>query len=220
MAVIAGTLLESREPLGHVSLIFIAGVESSESWGEGTNARRLFGGITRKRRVHYHQVETLVGNLGPHLGSGFLTGAARAPRGVAGVEQRQHAGGLEQLQGAYHHAVILHPAIGHGIEVGLLKVYGRFHAGEGGACYVDGGGHDVAAVEHLLHHHFVQGFRIAAGAFVPGGNLLVDRRYKRARAAGEVSHLQLADGLGLDQSTPCSLATASRANSAADAGRV
>ena len=62
---------------------------------------------------------------------------------------------------------------------------------------MDGGGHDVAAVERLLHHHFVEGCRVAPGPLVTGGYLLVHRREQRAGPAGEVPDSQPADGLSI-----------------------
>ena len=85
---------------------------------------------------------------------------------------------------------------------------------------MDGGGHDVAAVEHVFHHGPVQGSRIAACPLVFGGNLLVHRREQRARAAGKIGNAQFADGLGIRPVHASSFATASRAKSAADAGKV
>ena len=78
-----------------------------------------------------------------------------------------------------------------------MKGDGGFDAGEGGAGDVDGGGHDVAAVEHLLHHDLVERFGVAAGAFVAGGDLLVDGGEEGAGAAGEVGDAEVADGVGV-----------------------
>ena len=57
--------------------------------------------------------------------------------------------------------------------------------------------HNVAAVEHILHHQLVQFARIAAGPLVAGGNLLVDSGEQGAGTAGEVSDSQPPDGLGI-----------------------
>ena len=62
---------------------------------------------------------------------------------------------------------------------------------------MDGGGHDVAAVEHVLHHHPVEGGGIATGALVAGGYLIVHGGEQRAGAAGEVPDSQPADGPGI-----------------------
>ena len=58
-----------------------------------------------------------------------------------------------------------------------------------------GGRHDVAAVEHFLHHHLVEGGGVSAGALVTGGDLLVGRREERAGAAREIADAQAADGI-------------------------
>ena len=62
---------------------------------------------------------------------------------------------------------------------------------------MDGRRHDVAAVKDLLHHHLVQFGRVAAGALVAGGDLLVDGGEQRAGAAGEVADAQATDGFSV-----------------------
>ena len=66
--------------------------------------------------------------------------------------------------------------------------------GKGGTGNVDGGGHDVAAVQNLLHDDGMQGFEIAAFAFVPRRDLVVYGGQQGAGAAGEVADAQAADG--------------------------
>ena len=73
----------------------------------------------------------------------------------------------------------------------------RFDSRQRGAGDVDCRRHDVAAVEHLLHHRAVEIGGVAAGPLVPGGDLVVDRGEQRAGAAGEVPDAQLADGVGV-----------------------
>ena len=62
---------------------------------------------------------------------------------------------------------------------------------------MDGGGHYIAAVQHILHHRLVQVGGVAALALVAVGELLIDGGQQRARAAGEVRHAQVADGGGV-----------------------
>ena len=57
--------------------------------------------------------------------------------------------------------------------------------------------HDVAAVQHVFHHHGMQAGRVAAGALVPARDLLVHRGQQGAGTAGEVADAQPADRRGV-----------------------
>ena len=131
------------------------------------------------------------------MGGGFFTDAAGAEGGVAGVEQGLDIRTLQEFQGADLYCAVCLPPVGHGIEAGAAKGCRGFYARERGAGDVDGGRHNVAAVEHVFHHGPVQSSRIAAGPLVFSGNLLVHRREQRARAAGKVGNAQFPDGLSI-----------------------
>ena len=71
---------------------------------------------------------------------------------------------------------------------------------------MDGGGHDIATVEDLFHHHRMEGGEVSPGALVAGSNLLVDGGEERAGAAGKVADAEAADGIGV---SPVHLVTGS-----------
>ena len=116
---------------------------------------------------------------------------------VAGVEQRLHGGGLEQLQGADFSSAVGLAAVGHGVESGLAEADVGLRTGEGGTGDVDGRRHHVAAVEDILHHGRVQLGRITAGAFMAGSNLFVHRGQQGAGSASKIGDAELADGVGV-----------------------
>ena len=83
------------------------------------------------------------------------------------------------------------------VDAGLAEGHVGLDVGEGGTGDVDGGGHDIAAIEDFFHHHRMEGGQVSTGTLVAGGHLLVDGGEERTGTAGEIADAKAADGLGV-----------------------
>ena len=203
IAVIASAGFHGPHPFRHRLLVGGAGSEGRKGGGDFAGRFPFPGGVAGKGRVHNHQVKPPVRHFGSNLADGFIAIAAHLlggggfvrPIGIAHIEQGWHRRGLQQFQGADFDFPILLPAERHSVEAGFGELDGRLDAGQGGTGDMHGPRHYIAAVKDFLHHYRMKGRRIAAGPFVAGGDLVINRRQQGAGAAGQIGDAQLAQGL-------------------------
>ena len=147
--------------------------------------------------IHDDQIEIAVPDLGADARGGLLADAARPQGRVAGVEERRELGRLQQFERTDLDAAVLLTTVGNGVQPRQLEGAVGPQPGERRAGDVHRRGHHIAAVEDLLHQRAMERRRVAPGAFVPRGDLLVHRREQRPGAAGEVPHAESAEAVGV-----------------------
>ena len=197
VAVGAGVLSEGVDAGSHGRLVCGRGVECGKRGVRHCGMRALVVGGASERWVHHDQVEAGVGDVRHDVGRGLLAHAAGTLGRVAGIEQGVRDRALQQFQRPDADAAVRLAAIGQRVQPRLAEVHCGLHPGQGGTGDVDGGRHDVTAVQHVFHHHGVQAGRVSPSAFVPGGDLLVHRGQQGAGAAGEVADAQGAERVGI-----------------------
>ena len=197
VAVVGISPRKSAHAFRHVPLVRLAGIEGGEGRCRRSRCRPLPGHIAGERRVHDDEIEAAVADLRRDRRRGLLPGAAGSKRRVARVEERPQFGSAQQFQGTELHFPIRLPAVGKRVEAGKIETLRGREAGERGTRDVDRRGHDIAAVEDLLHQGPMEFRGGAAGPLVARRDFLVSRGEQRTGAAGEVTHPESADPPGI-----------------------
>ena len=153
---------------------------------------------SRERGIHNHQISGFAGE--DHVLTTFGLNVRALALRYENARAKKRRGGvvLNQVECAQGDGVLLFRAllsVRQGVDAGVAKGRARMHARQHGRGQVRGCRHDVGRDEGAFHHLPMQFLIVVAGSSMARGQSAVRRREQRARAASEVRHLQIDEGV-------------------------